>query len=807
MDSNTISFEAGRLKMLQSYAILDSLPEASFDDIVKLATHICDVPIGMITFFDEKRQWFKSRVGTEINETPRSSALCAHTWKGKGLCLVPDTTQDPRFSSNPFVTGEAKVRFYAGVPLLASDGSPLGSLCIIDRVPRSLEAIQQESLLSLAQQVMTQLELRKMLVDQENTRFRMIADTLPHLIWSCRPNGDCDYVSHQWYTYTGCSPSDPLHDRWLDLVHPDDRSRTSSCWTGAVLGEIEYNIEYRIRAADGSYRWFKTRGSPMRDEAGEILYWFGSCTDIEDIVQAREVLAGNQQALEKLVEDRTSELAEQTRRAEEATKSKSQFLATMSHEIRTPMNGILGFAELLRDTHLNATQLRYTTLMQEAGKSLLAIINDILDLSKIEAGKIDLESIPMSPAALVDGTMSILRSQTQLKPIVLAEAVSPDVPDWVLGDPTRLRQVLFNLLSNAVKFTERGRVEVKVSVTEGQCLRFAVHDTGVGIAKHRQHALFQPFSQIDRSVTRTYGGTGLGLAISKRLVEAMGGDLRLESSSSAGSVFAFVIDMRRCDAPADYSSRVIFNCPAVPLDILVAEDLEMNRIIIEQILRNAGHRVTLVNNGLEALNAIKASSYDAILMDMEMPVMGGLEATMLIRKLPHIPADFPIIALTANALREDAEKAKQFGITMHLAKPIDRPQLLQVLSSYATQKAERQPAKQPEPEILNRELLGELEQQMGEMMGRIMDLSISEIGTCLDVLKSTSDRAEIHAKSHVLVSLAGNVGLTALTSMAREVMNEFEVETGSPDKLETLCTLGASSLEALRSFRQGAMAS
>jgi len=292
--------------------------------------------------------------------------------------------------------------------------------------------------------------------------------------------------------------------------------------------------------------------------------------------------------------------------AEAANHAKSAFLASMSHEIRTPMNGVLGFADLLLETDLSAVQRRHLLGIQEAGKSLLALINDILDLSKIEAGKLDVERVAMSPDAIVDGAASILRSQFAAKAVDLRVEHASDVPVWVEGDPTRVRQILLNLMSNALKFTDRGHVIVRSSVERGasvergdsgDLLRFEVEDSGIGIPPDRQHLLFQDFSQIDRSTTRRFGGTGLGLAICKRLAEAMGGEIGVISQPGAGSIFWFTVTGVRTAAP-EKVEPVPMGDSHLPARILVAEDLPMNQLVIEGYLRSAGHEVAFAANGV-----------------------------------------------------------------------------------------------------------------------------------------------------------------------------------------------------------------
>ena len=376
--------------------------------------------------------------------------------------------------------------------------------------------------------------------------------------------------------------------------------------------------------------------------------------------------------------------AEARRRAEEAARVKSDFLAMMSHEIRTPMNGIIGMVRLLLDRPLGREEREHGEMILYSAEALMTILNDILDFSKLEAGKMKIERVAFDLPKLVASVVELMRSRATEKRIALAIRLEDRVPTHVFGDPTRLRQVLLNLVGNAVKFTEHGAVTISVRCPGPEAavaaVSFAVQDTGIGIANDDQTRLFQDFAQSDASIARRFGGTGLGLAISKRLVEMMGGNISVESLLGEGSTFRVEMPLERA-AAGDLRTPVEGATESLPpLDILLAEDNPVNQKVALGMLGRKGHRVSVANDGSQAVEAVQKARFDVVLMDMQMPGMDGLEATRRIRSLGGTVAAIPIVAMTANALKGDDERCLAAGMDGYVSKPVDSGTLFSTIA-------------------------------------------------------------------------------------------------------------------------------
>ena len=575
MEASFPKNEKERVAALEHYQILDTLPEGQFDEITQVAAHICGCPIATISIIADQRQWYKSKIGLDLVETPREVAFCAHTILDDKPLIVEDTRLDPRFFDNPVVSGGPGVRFYAGVPLTNADGLALGTLCVVDLKPRRLTDEQKIALEALGRHVITHLELRRTLLD----RARAEAEV-------------------------------------------------------QLLNEL----------------------------------------------------------LERRVLERTAELHRANEELKVANQAKTEFLTNMSHEIRTPLNGIIGMTDLMSQTRLDSEQKDFLETIHANGENLLAIVNDVLDFSKIEFGKLELERRPFDLGQLVGEVISMFRYRASQKGISLQSSIDPRLPAAFLGDGARLRQVLINLVANAIKFTSHGRVDLEVAGQSSSdehapvCLRFSVRDTGIGVAADRTARLFKVFSQVDASTTRTYGGSGLGLAICQKLVALMGGEIGLESVLGQGSVFHFQLSLAPCSpepaAPRKNASPAPGPFPAseAPLSILLVEDNLTNQKVAISILRRLGYAADLAGNGVEALSAASRKDYDLILMDVHMPEMDGFTATRRIRELP-LPHQPRIVAVTADVAKGERQKCLDAGMDDYATKPVKIDLLRAILAA------------------------------------------------------------------------------------------------------------------------------
>ncbi|MDR9405120.1 MAG: ATP-binding protein, partial [Halothece sp. Uz-M2-17] len=468
----------------------------------------------------------------------------------------------------------------------------------------------------------------------------------------------------------------------LNRIHPDDRNQLQQCLERAIATGTPYELEFRIYRFDGTVITVLGRGEPVLSDKNQVTHLVGTVQD---------------QTAQKLAEQ---ELQAAKQSAEAANRAKSQFLALITHELRTPMNAVLGLSDLALRTPLNLTQRDYLTKIKTATTSLLDIINDILDLSKIEAEKLELESVSFELQPVFNQIEHILALKAAEKGLALIFEVEGNVPRYLQGDPLRLRQVLLNLVGNAVKFTETGSIWVKVkalSISEATVrLKFEVQDTGIGLTTAQIATLFDPFTQADVSTSHKYSGTGLGLAICKRLVTLMGGNIGVTSQPQQGSTFSFDIELGynsaqqrdlllpHQDQTDALSVETRVRQTVGGSHILLVEDNEVNQFIIQELLQSIGIKVDVVVDGQSAIAQVQAFRYDLILMDIQLPQIDGLEATRQIRAMARDTgkkylATVPIIALSAYTMNAVRDQSLQAGMNDHISKPVSPETLFQAL--------------------------------------------------------------------------------------------------------------------------------
>jgi len=503
-------------------------------------------------------------------------------------------------------------------------------------------------------------------IKQSEERYRSLILATSQIVWITDAEGRCEDTPSM-RAYTGQTEAEVVGFGWLDTIHPDDRERTVQVWMEAVQTKSLFEIEYQLRSADGNYRYFQARAVPILNEDGSIREWVGTSIDIHDRKQTEIIQAKAREA------------------AEAASRAKSEFLANMSHELRTPLNGIMGYAQILqRSKFLNEEERSRINVIYQCGSHLLTLINDILDLSKIEAQKVELMPTDFHFPAFLQGVAEMCRIRAEIKGIHFHFPSNPELPIGICADEKRLRQVLINLLSNAIKFTDEGSVTFIVSfATEGK-IRFEVRDTGTGIAQDELPAIFQPFEQVGARRRQTEG-TGLGLAISQRIVELMGSTIQVQSEINVGSIFWFDANISQADewvktSQIDDHGQIIGIKDRQP-KIMVIDDKWANRSVISNLLSPIGFEVSEANDGQEGWEKILEVQPDLIVTDLLMPEVDGFELIKRVRESENFK-DLIIIVCSASVFETDQYRSLEAGANAFIAKPVQATELLQKVQQY-----------------------------------------------------------------------------------------------------------------------------
>ncbi|MBK8397902.1 MAG: response regulator [Leptospiraceae bacterium] len=730
--------ELQRIKKLNDYSILNTLPENEYDNITKLAANICETPTAQINFLESNTIWNKSKIG-EIIVTDIIYLLCSMAIKGTDVFIISDISSDEKYKNISINSNYPQINFFAGAPIITSDGHAIGILCVMDYLPRQLSDKQISTLKSFSQVILSLLELRlkikennklELALSEANTKIRnydrtideinsivftdesgvithtnklfskisqskileeslieqnnfiqRITNSIPGMLgyWTKElKNAFANIAYLEWF---GKTPEEMIGISMRDLLGEELFQKNESRIISALNG-IAQRFVREIKKADGSigYTWSQYIPDIVN---GEVKGFFVLITDITELKKAEMELVKAKEEAEKAKEI-----------AVFANKAKSEFLANISHEIRTPMNAILGFSELLNSKLEDDALKQYSNSIMTSGQILLTLINDVLDLSKIESGKIELHYSSVNLRKIMNEMQVIFSQKIKEKKINFEIEIEPNLPEFLALDEMRLRQILLNLIGNSVKFTDTGYILVTVNPsflnleTKRLNLIIGVNDTGIGIHNHNIENIFDAFTQSTGQDENKYGGSGLGLAIVKKLITLMKGEISLSSKEGVGttiSIFLSNIEIVSESKPKaeilletnQFSDKIKFE----PATILLVDDVKLNRELVIQFLRKYTElKIIEADNGQVAVEKAIEHKPNLILMDIKMPVMNGLEAIIKIKENKST-SHIPILALTASAFEQTKFEVMSLS-DGYIQKPVSRKQLLRNLTEF-----------------------------------------------------------------------------------------------------------------------------
>ncbi len=647
-------------------------------------------------------------------------------------------------------------------------------------------AVENENLRQTVEELERRLEEQQQMnkeLQSSVAGYRLLTDNANDVLWRLDPEYRTIYISPSCEKLTGIKAEEIIGNHiamsfdaeGLETVRNLAIQRHEAELHGKRLGPITF--EARHRCKDGSWVWAESSTTPERDVEGKIIGYFGITREITERKEAELLI------LEAKVA------------AEQAHKAKSEFLALVSHEIRTPLNSLVGFSRMARGTTDPAKLAQYHAILEESSRSLMELVNDILDMSKIEAGRLECETVPFNLRQLLGSLETDYCHLTRQKPLLFRMVISDAVPEWVQGDPVRMRQILANLLSNAAKFTEHGTItctiDIPHSTDHSPLIRFEVRDTGIGIPEEKQTLLFKPFQQVDPSISRKYGGTGLGLAIVQSLAVIMGGSIRLVSREGEGSCFTVELPLPETEPLPDLlPPRPVTMASGM---VLVVEDNRFNRLLFEEILTDWGLRVILAENGYQALELLEQQQVDLILLDLRMPGIDGIEVARRIRRreeeerLPPVT----IIAVTADRDTATRDACLAVGINEVLAKPVIPEQLARAIDVHCQGIVPKIPESQPLLNLQALKVLGsdpELVRKFRVILAQDIDAELKSLQCALDAEDSTLLRRAAHTLKGLCGQLTNPVPGELAAWLQQNAVSTPAVQLGQvAGQLRTLC--------------------
>lgn len=750
--------ELERLEKLYSYSILDMEPEDRFDDLTKLAASILDVPICLITLMDADWQTFISNVGTEMKGNHRELAFCKYCVVQEDILEITDTTKDERVSQNPLVVNEPNLRYYVGAPLIDEEGYIIGTVCGYDLKPRQMSAFQKSALRQITSTVMRLIHLRK--VDLDQKKYKGIFNLSQDLLCILSKDGYLKEFNPAIWQLLDTTREELLNREFSNWIHPDDIDNFQKLIQHSEETVILTRLNFRLKKSNGDY---------------VTIQW--SCYFD---AQLSIIVVSGHDITESLLHQ--SELEAAVIRANEAVEMKDQFLSDMSHEIRTPLASIVGFNELLSTSDLSDDQKSFAEAVDIAAEQLMSIVNEVLDVYKFSSHEIALDPSPEDLRTILDKIKKLYSLKAAAKNIDLHLHYDERIPKNLNIDRTRLTQIISNLISNAIKFTSIGSVTLSAELVDhsenGSQIRFSIIDTGIGIDPSRQEAIFDRFTQADVATWKQYGGTGLGLSIAKLLVELHGAELKIDSVLNQGTTFHFEIafsssDLSKMTSSQSQSARA--DVPALNgIRILVAEDNKHLQILSKTFIERNGGILKIVANGKKAIDYLKENEVDVILIDMQMPVINGMEAAKYIREELNLTCR--IIGCSANLLDLQYAQEDRAHLDEFITKPYTE---FGLISEILRQFELKTPAtlRDDFTSILNELRLQEGEELVNEfesIFKNRIPKDIADLVNARNARDFTGIQRKAHFLSTTLITLKFTQGLDLATDIGKSIEANHE---------------------------------